>query len=203
MDVSLYEPLLRTMEDKITNYSVNKKLPKIEPLYTGAASPANYYRGTDGRWFVLAASTQNTWSRLPEAMGMPELLTDPRFVTNTDRVAHHEELDKIIDDWSSHYATAREVCKYLDGFGVPATPINYIDDIFKDEQMNYRESLKHVQHPVLGDVVVPGIFPVYSGTPCTIDHLGPEMGSSNEDVYGHDLHMSDAEIEELKEEKII
>ena len=69
--------------------------------------------------------------------------------------------------------------------------------------MNYRESLKHVQHPVLGDVVVPGIFPVYSGTPCTIDHLGPEMGSSNEDVYGHDLQMSDAEIEELKEEKII
>ena len=89
-------------------------------------------------------------------MGMPELLTDPRFVTNTDRVAHHEELDKIIDDWSSHYATAREVCKYLDGFGVPATPINYIDDIFKDEQMNYRESLKHVQHPVLGDVVDSG-----------------------------------------------
>lgn len=203
VDVSLYEPLLRTMEDKITNYSVNKKLPKIEPLYTGAASPANYYHGTDGRWFVLAASTQNTWSRLPEAMGMPELLTDPRFVTNTDRVAHHEELDKIIDDWSSHYASACEVCKYLDGFGVPATPINYIDDIFEDEQMNYRESLKHVQHPVLGDVVVPGIFPVYSGTPCTIDHLGPEMGSSNEDVYGHDLHMSDAEIEELKEEKII
>ena len=203
VDVSLYEPLLRTMEDKITNYSVNKKLPKIEPLYTGAASPANYYRGTDGRWFVLAASTQNTWSRLPEAMGMPELLTDPRFVTNTDRVAHHEELDKIIDDWSSHYASACEVCKYLDGFGVPATPINYIDDIFEDEQMNYRESLKHVQHPVLGDVVVPGIFPLYSGTPCTIDHLGPEMGSSNEDVYGHDLQMSDAEIEELKEEKII
>ena len=118
-------------------------------------------------------------------------------------MAHHEELDKIIDDWSSHYASACEVCKYLDGFGVPATPINYIDDIFEDEQMNYRESLKHVQHPVLGDVVVPGIFPVYSGTPCTIDHLGPEMGSSNEDVYGHDLHMSDAEIEELKEEKII
>ena len=71
---------------------------------------------------------------------MPELLTDPRFVTNTDRVAHHEELDKIIDDWSSHYATAHEVCKYLDGFGVPATPINYIDDsttIFIGQESNH------------------------------------------------------------------
>lgn len=203
VDVSLYEPLLRTMEDKITNYSVNGELPKIEPLYTGAASPANYYRGSDGRWSVLACSTQNTWSRLPGAMGKPELLDDPRFVTNTDRVAHHEELDKIIDAWSSSYAPAREVCRYLDGFGIPATPINYIDDIFQNEQMNCRQSLKHVQHPVLGDVVVPGIFPLYSGTPCTIDHLGPEMGSANEEVYGEQLHLSRQEMEQLRQERVI
>lgn len=203
VDVSLYEPLIRTMEDKITNWSVNRELPKREPLYTGAASPANYYHGSDGKWFVIAASTQNTWARMPGAMGMPELLEDPRFVTNTDRVAHHEELDAIIEEWSSHFAPAREVCKYLDGFGVPATPINEISDLFEDEQMLARESLKHVQHPVLGDVVVPGIFPVYSGTPCAIDHLGPAMGSANREVYGGELHLSDEEIRQLQEEKVI
>lgn len=203
VDVALYEPLIRTMEDKITNWSVNRELPKREPLYTGAASPANYYHGSDGKWFVIAASTQNTWARMPEAMGMPELLNDPRFLTNTDRVAHHEELDAIIDGWSSRFAPAREVCRHLDRFGIPATPINEISDIFEDEQMIARESLKHVEHPVLGDVVIPGIFPLYSGTPCKIDHLGPEMGSSNEEVYGGELHLSAEELAQLRAEHVI
>ena len=58
----------------------------------GVASPSYIFPTKDGKWVVIVASTQKTWERLASAMGRRDLLEDPRFHTNFDRVAHDEEL---------------------------------------------------------------------------------------------------------------
>ncbi|MDR1625785.1 MAG: CoA transferase [Spirochaetia bacterium] len=202
VDVSLYEPLVRILEQQITGYSVSGEKPVREPMSTSVASPAYIHRTRDNKWVIIVASTQKTWERLPPVMGKPELLADPRFLANSDRVKHNSELLKYIDDWTGTLPM-KEVCRRLDEAGVPASPANEMDDVLQDPQFVARGSIMQVEHPVLGKINIPGIFPRFSETPCEIRHLGKPVGAFNEEVYKGDLGISDQLFKELLEKHII
>lgn len=65
---------------------------------------------------------------------------------------------------------------------VPAGPILAIDEIVGDPQVRHRQSIRTLEHPQLGPVAVPGVFPRLEETPGDIDHLGPALGADNERV---------------------
>jgi formyl-CoA transferase len=202
VDVSLYEPLVRVLEAQITNYSVTGEKPIREPMVTSISSPNYIHQTKEGKWVVIGASTQKTWERLPNLMGKPELLSDPRFLTNADRVEHNSELLAMIDEWTATL-TMNELCELLDKAGVPAGPVNEMEDIMADPQFIARESIKKVMHPILGEVDIPNIFPKFSGTPCEIWHIGQGLGAFNEEVYKGELGLSDDEYQQLVKERII
>jgi formyl-CoA transferase len=202
VDVSLYEPLVRILEQQVTGYSVYGEKPVREPMSTSVASPAYIHRTKDDKWVIIVASTQRTWERLPPVMGKPELLTDPRFLTNPDRVKHNSELLKYIDEWTATLPM-KELCKVLDAAGVPASPANEMDDLLQDPQFIARSSIMQMEHPVLGRINVPGIVPRFSETPCEIRHLGKPVGAFNEEVLKGDLGISEQTYKELVEKKIV
>ena len=160
------------------------------------------HRTKDNKWVIIVASTQRTWERLPPVMGKPELLTDPRFLANADRVKHNTELLKYIDEWTESLPM-QELCKILDDAGVPASPANEMDDVLQDPQFVARGSILRLDHPVLGKINVPGIFPKFSETPCEVRHLGKPIGAFNEEVYKGDLGLSEQVFKELLEKHII
>lgn len=202
VDVSLYEPIVRMLEQQIADFSVNGVKPACAPMPTGAASPCCTVKTGDSKWVVLVASTQKTWERVPAAMGKPELLQDPRFLTNPDRVKNNEALEALIREWAATL-TMQELCDVLDKNGVPACPANEVDDLLANPQLQARQSIATVRHPKFGDVHVPGIVPKFSDTPGEIRHIGPAMGAYNEEVYKQLLGMSDADYKALIEKKII
>ncbi|MDR1933595.1 MAG: CoA transferase [Spirochaetales bacterium] len=202
VDVSLYEPLVRILEQQITGYSVFGEKPVREPMSTSVASPAYIHRTKDNKWVIIVASTQRTWERLPPVMGKPELLTDPRFLTNLERVQHNSELLKYIDDWTAAL-NMKDLCKLLDDAGVPASPANEMDDVLHDPQFVARGSIQQFDHPVLGKINVPGICPRFSETPCEIRHLGKPLGSFNEEILKGELGISEQLFRDLLEKKII
>jgi len=202
VDVSLYEPIVRALEAPLADYTANGKKQVREPMTTTVASPSYIHKTKDGKWVIIIASTQKTWERVPGAIGRPELLTDPRFLTNPDRVAHNAEMIGIMDEWTATL-TMDEVCAILDKAGVPACPVYEVDDMLMDPQFIARENIIRVNDPVLGSFSAPSIVPKFSETPCEIRHFGLGLGASNEEVYKGDLGLSDREYEKLKEEKII
>jgi formyl-CoA transferase len=97
IDLSLFEPLFSLMGPQAASYRASGRLRRRTGSRSTTAAPRNAYPTGDGRWVCLSASTQAMAERVLRAIGRPELVDDPRFRTNADRLRHAEELDALED----------------------------------------------------------------------------------------------------------
>src|SRR5690606_12742895 len=107
---------------------------------------------------VIAANADNVFGRLCQAIGRPELATDPRFATHAARGEHQEELDALIAEWAAT-RTAQEIDQLMDKWGVPCGPIYTIADIWADPHFRARGMILTMEDPELGPIATPGIIP--------------------------------------------
>lgn len=196
VDVSLYEPLFRMLEFLPAEFDIDGTVRERRPGVSAGASPAGTFQTSDGRWVVLVTSTERTWQRLPLAIGQPELLEDPRFATNADRVRHDEPLIQILTDWFAGRTWA-EAKAALDAAGCPVSLVYSIRDIVEDPHYQQRENIVEISHPTLGRLKMPGIVPKLSRTPGAVTFAGPDLGAHNRDVFRDLLGLSDEEIDRL------
>ena len=96
IDLSLFEPIFAVLEPQMANFALSgAPKPRTGSRSTNTA-PRNAYRTKDGRWVGLSSSTQSVFERLMRSIGRAELLDDPRFATNTDRLANIEAIDDVV-----------------------------------------------------------------------------------------------------------
>ncbi len=203
VDLALYEAVFRMLEQLVAEYDMAGHVRERAGVVSQGAAPAGTFQCADGKWIVLVTSTDRTFYRLAEAMGRPELVTDPCFAHGPDRANHRDEIVGVVRDWLGSHPSA-EVMKLLDEAGVPVSPIYSIADIFQDPQFRARENLIRVEHPVLGSVAMPGVVPKLSATPGAVRWAGPvAIGEHNDEVYGAELGLSAEEIESLRGEGVI
>jgi formyl-CoA transferase len=202
VEMGLYESMFRMFEFLVAEYDQMKKVRERSPGLAGHSSPAGTYQTKDGKWLVLVTSTDPTFNRLAQAMGREDLLTDPRYYTNSERLKHDDEMQAIVTEWIASHTQA-EVLRILDEAGVPISPIYSIADIFEDPQYQARENIVEVDHPRLGKIKVPGVVPKFSRTPGAIRSRAPELGEHNEAIYMQELGLSREELDALKSEGII
>jgi succinyl-CoA---D-citramalate CoA-transferase len=203
VDVSLLEACFSLLESTVPEYD---RLGIVRgPGGTGlqGVAPSNIFESSDGKLIVIAANADNVFRRLCEAMGQPELADDPRFATHGARGENQTEIEGIVAAWAGA-RTAEEIDRVLNDAGVICGPIYTVADIFDDPQYRAREMLVKHEDPDFGEYVGPGIVPKFSGTPCEVRWSATwEEGSHNRDVYGGLLGLSDAELDELKEEGVL
>lgn len=201
-DVSLYEGLFRMLEGFIAQYSKLGIIQERSPDIRGAACPVGTWRSRDAKWFVLVCSTDRTFTHLAEAIGRPDMVTDPKFSTNAARLRNCAEVEKIVVEWlSAHDWT--DIKETLDKAGAPVSLIYTMEDCFNDPHYQARGNIVEVEHPKLGKLHVPGITPVLSKTPGEIKWLGPDVGQDNEDLLTGLLGMPEAEVAALKEKGVL
>jgi succinyl-CoA---D-citramalate CoA-transferase len=203
IDVSLLESSFALLESTVPDYD---RLGIVRgPSGTGlkGVAPSNIFRSRDGKWVVIAANADNVFRRLCEAMGQPDLADDERYATHGARGEHQEELEAVVAAWALE-RDAAEIDSVLNEAGVICGPIYTIADIFEDPQFRAREMLLTHVDPEFGEYVGPGLVPKFSGTPSELRWSATwEEGSHNRDVYGGLLHLSDAELDQLKEEGVL
>lgn len=133
--------------------------------------------------------------RLGKAIGRPELGTDPRFATNANRVANRAALLAIIEE-EFRKRPAMEWCQILWANGVPAGPVNRMDEVFADPQVQHREMSHPLPHPKLPDYKAVG-FPVKLGdTPAAMRTPPPLKGQHTRQVLA-ELGYGPDEVEAL------
>jgi formyl-CoA transferase len=203
IDVSLLESCFSLLESTVPEYD---RLGVVRgPGGTGlqGVAPSNIFESSDGKLIVIAANADNVFRRLCAAIGQPELADDSRFATHLARGDNQEEIEGIVATWAKE-RTAAEIDRVMNDAGVICGPIYTIADIFEDPQFQARDMLlKHVD-PEFGEYVGPGIVPKFSGTPCELRWSATwDEGSHNRDVYGGLLGLSDAELDELKDEGVL
>jgi len=202
VDIGLYESMFRFLEFLVAEYDQLGKVRQRTPGLAGHSSPAGTYETKDGKFVVMVCSTDSTFNRLAQAMERTDMLEDPRFYTNSQRLKHDEEVQKIVSSWIKQH-TQKELLEKLDAFGVPVSPIYTIEDIFNDPHYKARENIVEVEHPRLGKIKIPGVVPKFSRTPGAIRHRAPDLGEHNEEILGGMLGLSQEELAELKEKGVI
>lgn len=202
IDVSLYEPLFRLVESQVIGFDQLGIVKERLGNRLAEDSPRNTYQTRDGRWIGISASSQRTYERLAQALGMPELITDPRFLDNALRCEHDVALDAIIADWFRERDCA-DVMALFDEAEVVAGPVYDISDIVKDPHYQARLNIVAVKDDDFGSVRMQGVVPRFIETPGEVRHSGRHLGADNRAIYIDMLGLSEQEFEALKAEGVI
>ncbi|MCK5187453.1 MAG: CoA transferase, partial [Deltaproteobacteria bacterium] len=149
----------------------------------------------------IAVGNDQLWERFCKAVGLENVMNDPKFATNAKRVENREEIVKIISDLIVT-KDGEEWLKILTDAGIPCGPIYTVDKIFADPQVLHREMVKELDHPKAGKVKVTGIPIKLSDTPGEVETAPPVLGQHTQEVLT-ELGYNDKDLEKLKQEKVI
>ncbi len=181
IDLSLFEPIFAVLEPQMANWRVmGKTKPRTGSRSTNTA-PRNAYRTKDGGWLSLSTSTQAVFVRLMQSIGRAELIDDPRFRTNPDRLRHIDEIDGVIRD-AIALMTRAEALEKFDRDGVTIGPIMDVADIDADDYVAEREALIEVPDAEMpgGWLPMHGEVPRLSATPGILRNPAPTLGQDND-----------------------
>jgi crotonobetainyl-CoA:carnitine CoA-transferase CaiB-like acyl-CoA transferase len=204
VDISLYEPLFGYLGGEFIGYQLTGEIPKPIGNELRAAAPRNNYQTSDGLWVAMSCSNQKTWERLAEVMGQPQLIRDPRFKTNNDRIQPDSRitLNQIIKAWVLTKTNA-EALELFRREGITAGPILSMKEIDEDPHFEARASIIRVTDPSSGvELKMPDVpFRMKDNSATNkkskLRFPGLPMGSANQVVYRDLLGYSQAKIDQL------
>ena len=203
IDVSQQESSVALMGPEILAYQMTGREPERQGNRSRWYAPANSYpcAGED-RWVTIAATNESQWRILTKIMESPGLADDPRFATAAKRHENHDELDRIISEWTMPQE-AYAVTHKLQDAGVPAGPVLRGPDLLADPHYKDRGTFVTVDHPQVGPKQYPGIPWKMSATPGHVRWPSPTLGQHNREVYGELLGLTRPEIDQLEDSGII
>ncbi|MBR0658989.1 CaiB/BaiF CoA transferase family protein [Neoroseomonas oryzicola] len=197
IDIGLYEPIFRILDELAPKFQTSGYVRQRMGPGTVNVVPHSHYPTKDDRWIAIACTSDKIFSRLAEAMGVPEWADDGKWGTIRQRDADRAQVDEYVGTWTSQF-TRDEVLALCEKFQVPCGPVYGIDEIFEDPQYKARENIAWVKDERVGELAVPNVVPRLSETPGRVKWLGPSKGAHEDHVYKERLGLDDAEIARLK-----
>ena len=203
IDVSQQESSVALMGPEVLAYQMTGKEPERLGNRSRWYAPANSYpcAGED-RWVTIAATNDEQWRSLVQAMDAPGMAEDPRFITADKRQENHDDLDAAISEWTV-VREASDITQRLQNAGVPSGPVLRGPDLLEDPHYKDRSTFVTVDHSQVGPKQYPGIPWKMSGTPGRVRWPSPTLGQHNRDIYGELLGLTGAEIDLLDQTGII
>lgn len=157
-------------------------------------APYQAFPTADG-WINIGGANQSNWERIARRLDLAALIDDPRFASNTARMANREALVALLGERLRQRGTA-EWLVALDAAGIPAGPINDIAQMAADPQTLAREMVVTLEHPLAGRTRALGLPIKFSDTPGGIRRPAPLLGQHTREVL-REHGYADAEIEAL------
>ena len=197
IDLAMLDVAAAFLSNQAMNHLVSGNIPKRGGNRHPNIQPQDVFACADG-FFVLAVGNDGQFVKLCQVLGRPEWAGDPRFSTNPARVAANPELTPLLVEAFAGWQRDAIVTA-LDAAGVPAAPINTIDQVFRDPQVQHRKMLQHVPHP-LGGTVPQVVSPIrFLDEPLRFDRAPPLLGQHTADVL-REIGLDDAARAALAEE---
>jgi len=151
------------------------------------------FRSKDG-YVAVGIGNDRQYRKFCEIAGAPELASDERFSTNPARVRNRETLVPLLEGVFATRSTAGWI-ERLWSEGIPAGPINTVDQALEDPNTLAREMVVEMPHPKAGSVRLIGSPMKFSATPVEYRRPPPLLGEHTEEVLRDLLGMSPEEIQ--------
>jgi crotonobetainyl-CoA:carnitine CoA-transferase CaiB-like acyl-CoA transferase len=201
IDLALLDVQVACLANQAMNYLVGGKAPTRLGNAHPNIVPYQDFPTRDGD-VIIAVGNDAQFVRLCGALGLDELALDDRYATNQGRVAHRGPLIERLRQATRMQPTAHWVA-VLERAGVPCGPINAIDAVFADPQVEARAMRVEMAHPVSGTVSLVANPLRLSETPVTYRTAPPTLGAQTRRILQERLGMSAEEIARLSDAGVI
>ncbi|MGH7097549.1 MAG: CaiB/BaiF CoA transferase family protein [Stellaceae bacterium] len=201
IDLPLLDPLFSFIATEAPIYRLTGQIRPRTGSRSETTSPRNVFKTKDGRYIGISASMQAMAERLFRAIGRADMVADPRFRTNTDRVRNAEECEAPIRE----FIAARTLDENMAVFArakVTAAPVYDIDQFIADPHVIAREIVVAVPDAEMGALPMHTVIPRLLATPGRLRRPAPALGEHTEEILGF-LGLDRAAIAALAAEGII
>src|SRR2546421_5460905 len=183
IDLPLLDPLFSFIATEAPIYGLTGAIRPRTGSRSETTSPRNVFRTKDGRYIGISASIQAMAERLFRAIDREDMISDPRFRTNTDRVRHAEECEAPIAEFIAA-RTFEENMAIFAAAEVTAAPVYDIDQFLADPHVTEREIVVDVPDEHTGRLVMHNIIPRLSETPGRLRSPAPRLGEHTAEILG-------------------
>jgi crotonobetainyl-CoA:carnitine CoA-transferase CaiB-like acyl-CoA transferase len=174
VDIALFDSILSMLSMPAGIFQVTGKTPKRMGNDHSSIAPYEVLRASDGM-LMIAAANGRLWSGLCAAVDVPHLASDPRFLTNSDRVENRAELKRELEQAFSTYTVAA-LLERLQQHGVPCGRVRTVPEALEDPQVGPREMFIEFGDPELAGFKVLGNPIKLSDTPADLSRRPPKLG---------------------------
>ncbi|SES09091.1 CaiB/BaiF CoA transferase family protein [Halopseudomonas bauzanensis] len=195
-DMALLDVQVATLANQSMNYLASGKVPGRYGNAHANIVPYQVFRAAD-RDFIIACGNDSQFVALCDAIGLPELPADPRFIRNADRVRNREQ---VVDILAAHFlgGMADEWVAKIHAVKVPVGAINNIAQALEEPQVQARDMLVNMPHPLNPDFTMVGSPIKLSETPVEYQRPAPMLGQDTEAVLRERLGLSAEQLAGLK-----
>lgn len=200
VDISLLDAIVSWLRTAVPDYLLFGKKPVRNGGRNAYHCPIGPFRTRDGYIFITAA-TDAEYGGVARAAGHPEWTEDARFCSEPARLANSDEVDRLVEAWTMSLTSA-EALQILREADVPCAPINDVEGVVNDQQVQYRQDIVWTRCHTGQELPLPGITIKLSDTPGSVRMAPPSVGDHNA-VYYQEIGFSEEEIQKLYEQGVI
>ena len=200
IDMALLDTQVAMLANLGANYLVTRQPPRRAGNAHQNIVPYQVFEVADGH-LILAVGNDGQFERFCAVAGCPELAADPRFATNAGRVRHRETLVPLLAatlkprrraDWLAALEAAK----------VPCGPINGLDDVFADPQVQARAMVDTMPHPLAGSIDLVASPLKLSATPPVARRPPPLLGQHTDEVLA-EIGLDAGQIADLRRQGVV
>lgn len=201
IDIALLDCLVNVTGCAVMNYFLSGKIPQRLGNSHSNMVPYQVFRCREGE-IIVAIGNDSQYATFCQLIGRPELGADARFNSSAQRSRNREVLIPLVAE-AMLAKTMGEWVTLMEAANVPCGPINNLEQVFDDPQVQHRQLKVSLPHG--SGVDAPGVAsPIrFSGTPITYGRSAPMLGEHTEEILGGKLGLSEQRITALREKGIV
>ena len=206
IDNSLFDTQLAFLANQGMNYLVGGKSPSRIGNQHPNIVPYSTFQTKDGFFIVVTVGNDNQFKQLCQLLNVPRLASsedgNDKFSTNAKRVTNREELYALLGERFARQPR-QHFLDLLNKTSIPHSPVNTIEEAFRDEQAVHRGATVTMEHPLNPELKLIANPLRFSETPVTYDRPPPMLGQHTNEVLSTVLKLSDKDIAELRQKGVV
>lgn len=200
IDMALLDVQILLLSHQAFNYFATGEEPKRMGSAHPNIVPYQAFETNDG-YIVVTVGSEKLWEKFCKVLERPDLIENPKFKTNADRVINREELIEELSRIFKSKPTGFWL-EVLEKAGIPAAPLLTVGQALNDEHVKYRGMVIEIEHPEAGLIKMLGTPFKLSETPGRIRTPPPTRGQHTYEIL-RELGFTDEEIRELKNKHVV
>ena len=202
VDIAMLDCQIALLENALVRYQVDGEPPIPHGNHHPTITPFQAFKAKD-EYFVLALGNDNLWRRFCNVFGREDLITDERFLTNDERTKNRKIIIPILEKIFIE-KTAIEWTEFFDSHGIPSGPINSMDKVVENKQLQSRNMFVEVNDEKAGKIKIAG-NPIKMSTIPEEEtrQTSPKIGEHTNEILGKYLGFDKAKLKQLEEDGII